>query len=143
MAQLASGTVTFRTDIEGLTRLLPRLRGRYAEVLGQHQCLWRAAFAEHDGGEVATEGDALFVAFARAIEAIAAAVKAQRALASRNWPQGAQVRVPYRRGGRPDRVVRWAGRARAGRICAAGHGGQVLTPSSTRALVADELPADV
>ena len=32
---------------------------------------------------------------------------------------------------------------RAARICAAGHGGQVLISSSTRELVADELPADV
>ena len=32
---------------------------------------------------------------------------------------------------------------RAARICAAGHGGQVLISSSTRELVADELPSDV
>ena len=32
---------------------------------------------------------------------------------------------------------------RAARICAAGHGGQVLISSSTRELVADELPHDV
>jgi class 3 adenylate cyclase len=32
---------------------------------------------------------------------------------------------------------------RAARICAAGHGGQVLISSSTRELVVDELPSDV
>jgi class 3 adenylate cyclase len=32
---------------------------------------------------------------------------------------------------------------RAARICSAGHGGQVLISSSTRELVAGELPADV
>jgi class 3 adenylate cyclase len=32
---------------------------------------------------------------------------------------------------------------RAARICSAGHGGQVLISSSTRELVADELPPDV
>ena len=32
---------------------------------------------------------------------------------------------------------------RAARICSAGHGGQVLLSSSTRELVAGELPADV
>jgi class 3 adenylate cyclase len=34
-------------------------------VLGEHQRLLRAAFDEHDGREVHTEGDAIFVAFAR------------------------------------------------------------------------------
>jgi class 3 adenylate cyclase len=34
MAELPSGTVTFLfTDIEGSTRLLARLRARYADVL--------------------------------------------------------------------------------------------------------------
>jgi class 3 adenylate cyclase len=83
MAELPSGTVTFLfSDVEGSTRLLTRLRGRYAEVLAEHQRLLRAAFDEHDGREVHTEGDAFFVAFARASDAIAAAVSAQRSLAS-------------------------------------------------------------
>src|SRR6187200_335039 len=94
MAELPRGTVTFLfTDIEGSTRLLTRLRGRYAEVLAEHQRVLRAAFAEHDGREVHTEGDAFFVAFVRAGDAIAAAVSAQRALASRRWPEGLDVRV--------------------------------------------------
>ena len=89
MAELPSGTVTFLfTDIEGSTRLLTRLRGRYAEVLAEHRRLLRAAFDEHDGREVHTEGDAFFVAFARASDAMAAAVSAQRALASQRWPEG-------------------------------------------------------
>jgi len=94
MAEFPSGTVTFLfTDIEGSTRLLTRLRGGYAEVLGEHQRRLRAAFAEHDGREVGTEGDAFFVAFARASDAIVAGVQAQRALACEGWPQGADVRV--------------------------------------------------
>src|SRR4051794_5045217 len=94
MAGLPRGTVTFLfTDIEGSTRLLTRLRGGYAEVLGEHHRLLRAAFAEHDGREVGTDGDAFFVAFARASDAIAAAVEAQRSLASHGWPDGADVRV--------------------------------------------------
>ena len=57
MAELPSGTVTFLfSDIEGSTRLLTRLRGRYAEVLAEHQRLLRAAFDGHDGREVHTEG---------------------------------------------------------------------------------------
>jgi class 3 adenylate cyclase len=94
MAELPSGTVTFLfSDIEGSTRLLTRLRSRYAEVLADHQRLLRAAFDEHDGREVHTEGDAFFVAFARASDAIAAAASAQRSLASQRWPEGVEVRV--------------------------------------------------
>jgi hypothetical protein len=116
-------------------------------VLAEHQRLLRAAFDEHGGREVHTEGDAFFVAFARASDAIAAAVSAQRALASHRWPQGVDVRVrmgvdtgeaEVRQGDYVGLDVH-----RAARICSAGHGGQVLISSATYALVADELPADV
>jgi hypothetical protein len=42
----------------------------------------RAACAAHDGVEVDTQGDAFFMAFARASDAAAAAVDAQRGLAN-------------------------------------------------------------
>jgi predicted ATPase/class 3 adenylate cyclase len=148
MAELPSGTVTFLfSDVEGSTRLLARLRGRYADVLGEHHRLLRAAFEEHEGSEVHTEGDAFFVAFARASDAIAAAVSAQRSLASQRWPEGAEVRVRMgvHTGEAEVRLGDYVGLDvhRAARICAAGHGGQVLISSSTRELVADELPGDV
>jgi class 3 adenylate cyclase len=134
MAELPSGTVTFLfSDVEGSTRLLARLRGRYAEVLGEHQRLLRAAFDEHDGREVHTEGDGFFVAFARASDAIAAAVSAQRALASQRWPEGVDVRVRMgvHTGEAEVRQDDYVGLDvhRAARICAAGHGGQVLISS--------------
>jgi predicted ATPase/class 3 adenylate cyclase len=148
VAELPTGTVSFLfSDVEGSTRLLTRLRGRYAEVLGEHQRLLRAAFEEHDGREVHTEGDAFFVAFARASDAIAAAVSAQRSLASQRWPEGVDVRV--RMGVHTGEAEVQQGDYvgldvhRAARICAAGHGGQVLVSGSTRELVADELPCDV
>ena len=148
MAELPSGTVTFLfSDIEGSTRLLTRLRAGYAEVLGEHQRLLRAAFDEHDGREVHSEGDAFFVAFARASDAIAAAVGAQRALASQRWPEGVEVgvRMGVHTGVAEVQRDDYVGLDvhRAARICAAGHGGQVLISSSTRELVVDELPADV
>jgi class 3 adenylate cyclase len=148
MAELPSGTVTFLfSDVEGSTRLLTWLRDRYSEVLAEHQRLLRTAFDEHDGREVHTEGDAFFVAFARASDAIAAAVSAQRALASGRWPEGVDVRVRMgvHTGEADVRQDDYVGLDvhRAARICAAGHGGQVLISSSTRELVADELPGDV
>jgi predicted ATPase/class 3 adenylate cyclase len=148
IAELPSGTVTFLfSDVEGSTRLLTRSPGRYADVLGEHQLLLRAAFAEHGGREVHTEGDAFFVAFARAGDAIAAAVSAQRSLASQHWPEGVDVRVRMgvHTGEAEVRHDDYVGLDvhRAARICAAGHGGQVLISASTRELVADELPGDV
>src|SRR5919206_3438040 len=94
MAELHGGTVTLLfTDIEGSTRLLRQLGERYAEILAEHQRLLREAFAAHGGREVDTQGDAFFVAFPRAVDAVLAAVDAQRALAAHPWLEGAAVRV--------------------------------------------------
>src|SRR2546426_5382315 len=81
MRQLPRGTVTFLfTDIEGSTRLLQELDERYAEALAEHRRLLRAAFNRYGGIEVDTQGDAFFVAFGRASDAVAAAEEGQRAL---------------------------------------------------------------
>src|SRR5438034_10978411 len=80
MRELPSGTVTFLfTDIEGSTRLLQELGDGYAEALAEHRRLLREAFSTHGGVEVDTQGDAFFVAFARAPDAVAAAGAGQRA----------------------------------------------------------------
>ena len=145
---LPRGTVTFLfTDIEGSTRLLARLRDGYADVLDDHQRAVRAAIEEHGGQEVHTEGDAFFVAFARATDAVAAAVAAQRALAAHPWPEGVdlRVRMGLHTGEAEIRADDYVGMDvhRAARICSAAHGGQVLVSSATRELVAGELDAGV
>ncbi len=60
MPGLPTGTVTFLfTDIEGSTTLLQRLGDRrYADVLAELRRLLRAAFAEGNGQEIDTQGDA-------------------------------------------------------------------------------------
>src|SRR5205085_7151500 len=79
--ELPTGTVTFLfTDIEGSTRLLEELGPRYADALAEHRRALRDAFSSHGGIEVDTQGDAFFVAFPRAADAVAAAEEAQRAL---------------------------------------------------------------
>src|SRR5258708_7812036 len=90
---LPRGTLTFLfTDIEGSTKLLNALgTDRYHEVLEAHTDALRAAFAT--GHEVRIEGDALFMVFATAQDAIAAAAAAQRGLAKTAFPHGAVVRV--------------------------------------------------
>jgi class 3 adenylate cyclase/streptogramin lyase len=145
MPELPSGTVTFLfTDIEGSTRLLKLLGERYAEVLAEQQDILRRAADESGGREVDTQGDSFFFAFASAKSAVAAAVRAQHALAEHHWPENGQVRV--RMGlhtGEPavgeERYV-GLGVHRAARIGAVGHGGQVLLSNATRELVEDDTP---
>src|SRR5204862_439975 len=81
MRELPTGTVTFLfTDIEGSTKLLQELGDAYADALAEHRRVLREAFASHGGVEVDTQGDAFFVAFGRASDALAAAAQAQQAL---------------------------------------------------------------
>ena len=81
--ELPAGTVTFLfTDVEGSTKLLQEDGPRYADLLGEHRRALRDAFTRHWGVEVDTQGDAFFVAFRRAADAVAAAAEARHALKS-------------------------------------------------------------
>ena len=78
MDELPRGTVTLLfTDIEGSTRLLQQAGERYADVLETCRLLLRTAFHQYHGHEIDTQGDAFFVAFARASDALRAALAAQ------------------------------------------------------------------
>ena len=146
---LPTGTVTFLfTDIEGSTRLVQELDPvTYSELLGQHNRLLRVAFRAHGGAERGTQGDSFLVIFRDAPSAVAAAVDAQRSLATAPWPTGMEIRV--RMGlhsgagvlGGDDYVGLDINRA--ARIASAGHGGQVLISDSTRALSSRALPPGV
>ena len=144
MPELASGVVTFLfSDIEGSTRLLKDLgRERYGQLLVDHQRLMRDTFEEADGEEIDTQGDAFFAAFRSATDAIAAAVAAQRAHADHDWPDGVQLRVRIGihtgEASISGERIHGLGVHRAARICAAGHGGQVLVSQTTHDLLADE-----
>jgi predicted ATPase/class 3 adenylate cyclase len=131
---LPTGVVTFLfTDVEGSTKLLHELGDGYADALHQHRRLVREAFTAHNGSEVDTQGDAFFVAFGRASDAVAAAAGAQLALS------GGPIRV--RMGlhtGEPrltDEGYVGLDVHKGARIAAVGHGGQVLLSQATRALV--------
>src|SRR5215467_11886933 len=93
MPELPGGTLTMlHTDVEESTLLTVHLGDRYPEVLASHRTVVRAAFALLEGHEVDTQGDSFFVVFARATQAIAAAVEIQRALAAEACPKGGAVR---------------------------------------------------
>jgi class 3 adenylate cyclase/tetratricopeptide (TPR) repeat protein len=143
MAEQTATAATFLfTDIEGSTQLLKRLRDRYGGVLAQHQQLLRQAFAAYGGQEVDTQGDAFFVAFARARDAVLAAVDAQRSLAAHEWPdeQQLRVRIGIHTGEAALAENRYVGLSvhRAARICALGRGGQILVSQTTRHVLEDD-----
>ena len=135
MPELPTGTVTFVfTDVEGSTRLLDALGPEpYAEALADHRRLLRDAFGRHGGVEVDTQGDAFFVAFRVAGEAVAAAREAQGALEA-----GAlKVRMALHSG---EPIVTQEGYVgmdvhRAARICSTAHGGQVILSERTTTLM--------
>ncbi len=149
MRSLPTGTVSFLfTDIEGSTELLQRIGDRaYKDILEEHHRLMRGAFEPVGGHEVDTQGDAFFVAFPEASNAVAAAVDAQQAFASYRWPDGVLVRV--RMGIHTGEPTLGPGGYvgidvhRAARICSAGYGGQVLVSERTHAEAQNDLRDDV
>src|SRR5271169_4644417 len=122
------------TDIEGSTRLLRRWGSQYEELLERHRDILGAAWNEHRGCEIGAEGDAFFVAFERADDAIEACAAAQRGLLAEPRPEEGVVRVrmgvhsglAWPRG---DNYVALAVH-QAARVVGAAHGGQVIATSN-------------
>jgi predicted ATPase/class 3 adenylate cyclase/DNA-binding CsgD family transcriptional regulator len=148
--RLPSGTVTFLlTDLEGSARLWEHSAADAAVAVARHYELLDAAIAAHGGARPLEqgEGDSVVAVFARAPEAVAAAVDVQRAFAAESWPAGQQVRV---------RIALHTGAAhlrddanyfgptviRCARLRAIAHGGQTLLSGATHDLVASSLPPD-
>ncbi|MEA2509445.1 MAG: hypothetical protein QOG21_1527 [Actinomycetota bacterium] len=137
-AELPTGTVTFLfTDIEGSTTLLREACDRYPGLLVEHRRLLREAFARHGGVEVDRQGDAFFIAFPSAREALASAQEAQSALLD----NPVRVRIGLHTGEAQVVEGSYVGMDvhRAARIAAAAHGGQVVLSQSTCDLVEAEL----
>ena len=147
MPELPSGTITMLfTDIVGSTRLLQRLCDGYQPVIADHHRLLRDALRDR-GHEVEDRGDGIFAVFARAADALAAAVAAQRAIVAHPWPEGGavQVRIGLHSGDPALVGANYVGLDvhRAARLCDAAHGGQVLLSAAARELVEQHLPDDV
>jgi predicted ATPase/class 3 adenylate cyclase/DNA-binding CsgD family transcriptional regulator len=146
-SDLPTGVVTFLlTDVEASTRLW-RESAEAAAAITRHAALIASAVARHGGIQPVEqgEGDSTVSTFARASDALAAALDAQRALRAETWPGGialrvrmavhtgeAEVRAPGLYGG--------AAIIRCARIRAVAAGGQVLVSSATREVLGDVLP---
>jgi class 3 adenylate cyclase/streptogramin lyase len=138
--ELPSGTVSLLfTDIEGSTQLQHRLGDSYRVVVNDHRRLLEDVIAAHGGRVVDRQTESFFAVFSRMRDAAAAAADAQRGLAAQEWPEGAEVKVRMGiHAGEPelegDRYVGLAV-ARAARVAATAHGGQVLLSGAARGLL--------
>jgi predicted ATPase/class 3 adenylate cyclase len=135
-----SGTVTFLfSDIEGSTKRWERDRVAMSQALQRHDELMRESIEAHGGYVFKVIGDAFCAAFATAPDALAAAVRAQRALAAADFSSvdGLHVRMALHTGDAAERADDYLGPAvnRVARLLAIGHGGQVLLSEAAAALV--------
>ncbi|HLY01864.1 MAG TPA: adenylate/guanylate cyclase domain-containing protein [Candidatus Cybelea sp.] len=142
-----TGTVTFLfSDIEGSTVRWERDREAMDVALARHDALMRAAMQTRGAYVFKTMGDAFCTAFATALDAIAAALDAQRALASEDFSavEGLRVRMALHAGSANERDGDYFGPAvnRVARLLAVGHGGQVLISEACTELVGRELPPE-
>jgi predicted ATPase/class 3 adenylate cyclase len=156
-ASLPRGTVTFLfTDIAGSTQLWEHHPQAMGAVIARHEALLREAVTAAGGVVFKTIGDAFCAAFARAPDALAAALDAQRALLAESWSHAQstiynlqsaidlRVRMALHTGVVEERGGDYVGLplSRVARLLSAGHGGQILLSLATEQLVREDLPPE-
>jgi class 3 adenylate cyclase len=144
---LPSGDVTFLfTDVEGSTRLLEQHPAEYGIAIARHHELIEDAVEENRGVVFETIGDAVYAAFARAEDGVAAARDAQLALAGEDWGplDRILVRMALHTGPVERRGAHYFGPAlyRCARLMATAHGGQVVLSEAAADLVEGSLGED-
>jgi class 3 adenylate cyclase len=143
--KLPTGQLTLLfADIEGSSQHLARLGDRYGPMLNAIRRIEREAVRDQGGFEVDARADEFFAVFRSAPAAVEAALEILRSMASHAWPDGRKVRVRIGlHTGRPTRTpTGYQGMSvNAGsRLCACGHGGQILLSRAVRNALA-EAPA--
>lgn len=147
-ATLPLGVVTLLfTDIEGSTTLWERDGARMSQALAAHDALARGAVESRHGRVVKMLGDGMHAVFDNALDALAATVDLQKALADPAATGGVPLRV---RCGlhagvveRRDNDYFGSPVNRAARIMSAAHGGQVLLSQAVVDCVRNFLPAAI
>ena len=147
-ASLPTGNVAILfTDIEGSTALWEQDGARMSRALAAHDALARSAVEGHHGRVVKMTGDGFLAAFDDALDALAATVEMQQALADPAATNGVTLRVRcgLHAGVAERRDNDYFGSPvnRAARIMSAAHGGQVLLSQVVVDGVRDRLPAAV
>jgi predicted ATPase len=135
--ELPAGTVTFLfTDVEGSTKLLHELGAEgYADQLAAHRTVVRQACTERDGVEVDTQGDAFFLAFPSAPDAVDAARAITEDLAAGpiTLRIGLHTCTPFL----TDEGYVGQDVHLAARVASSAHGGQVVLSQATRTLLGE------
>jgi DNA-binding NarL/FixJ family response regulator len=129
------------SDIEGSTRLVQARGDGYPALLDEHRGAVRNVVSAAGGEVVDTHGDEFMVAFRDPDAAVAAAREIQRGHVG-----AVRVRIGIHTGDplRVDGAYIGIDVHRASRICAAGHGGQVLlSEASQAALGREEIVVDL
>ncbi len=134
------------TDIVGSSKLWERHADSMEAALTAHDAIVRDAVERNNGAIFKNVGDACCCAFARPLDAVRAAVAAQRALRAHAWPTGIDaisVRMGVHSGDCAERGGDYVGPAvnRVARLSSIAYGDQILVSASTAALVRDELGA--
>jgi len=145
---LPSGFVTLlMTDIEGSTEIVQRVGPDYSRLIEDLWSTLRSCANASGGFEVEARADEFFAAFESPRDAVDAAIAIQRALPRREWPDAVDVRVRIGvHSGYPTSTpTNYVGIDvnTTSRICALGHGGQIVVSANTREAVKASAPDGV
>jgi predicted ATPase/DNA-binding CsgD family transcriptional regulator len=143
-----AGAVTFLVaDLDAERRPWEPAPAPSAETVAAHRSILDDTVARRSGTSWYEDGNGagVIATFARAGDALAAAVEAQFALSDQNWPDGVDFRTRIAlntaRGKSGDDGRHFAvGLSRCAQMRAIARGGQVLVSEATRELVLDCLP---
>ena len=133
------------TDIEGSTQLIERHGDAIRGALARHHAIVSAAVAAHGGRVFNVVGDAFCAAFVDAVDALEAALAAQRGLFAESWGDigGVRIRIGLHTGAADVRDGEYEpslALVRAQRVMSAGHGGQMLLSAASADAVRSQLP---
>jgi class 3 adenylate cyclase len=142
---LPRGSVTFlMCDLEGSTQLLAALGDEYGSVRTVLRRLLRTGIQRAKGREVDARADEYFAVFSTAAFALTAAIATQQAIAAYAWREGVAPRLRMGlHSGRPTLTSSgYIGLSvhTVARVCAVGHGGQILLTQAARRAVGTGLP---
>lgn len=145
---LPTGFVTLvMIDVEGSTAIVQELGSEYSRLIDELWSALRSCASASGGHEVEARADEFFAAFESPRDAVDAAIAIQRSLPERVWPGEAAVRVRigihsgYPTSTRSNYVGIDVNTT--SRICALGHGGQIVVSANTREAVKTSAPSGV
>jgi len=152
-SQLPTGTVTFLfTDIEGSAKIAQQFPQQWETLRARHNAILHHAMQAHDGFVFQVIGDAFCAAFHTAIDALNAAVLAQRLFLQEPWsPAPIKIRIGINTGTaqisgddpRSGDYTGYTSLVRVQRVMSVANGGQILLSNTSAELVRLELPQDI